>query len=91
MDEYLSAHYVALNLHSTVVCGILLVFEIEDNGVGFTDKHRESFDTLYTDHRIAEGGKGFGRFMCLKYFDKVGIKSVFGEKRPIYEPLLFDG
>ena len=44
-------------------------FLIEDNGVGFTDEHRNSFDTLYTDHRIAEGGKGFGRFTCLKYFE----------------------
>lgn len=54
-------------------------FEIEDNGVGFTDEHRDSFDTLYTDHRIAEGGKGFGRFTCLKYFDDLGVRSVYRE------------
>ena len=39
-------------------------FEIEDNGIGFTDEHRNSFDTLYSDRKIAEGGKGFGRFVC---------------------------
>jgi hypothetical protein len=31
-------------------------FEIEDNGIGFTDEHRESFDTLYGDLKISEGG-----------------------------------
>lgn len=55
------------------VCG----FEIQDNGVGFTDEHRDSFDTLYTDRKIAEGGKGFGRFTCLKYFDDLRIKSIY--------------
>jgi anti-sigma regulatory factor (Ser/Thr protein kinase) len=50
-------------------------FEIEDNGVGFTDEHRDSFDTLYSDLKIKEGGKGFGRFICLKYFDDVRVES----------------
>ena len=52
-------------------------FEIEDNGIGFTDEHRNSFDTLYTDRRIADGGKGFGRFTCLKYFHDLHVKSVY--------------
>ena len=52
-------------------------FEIEDNGIGFTDEHRDSFDTLYTDLKITEGGKGFGRFTCLKYFEDLHIESVY--------------
>ena len=52
-------------------------FEIADNGIGFTDEHRNSFDTLYTDRRVSEGGKGFGRFTCLKYFDNVRIESSY--------------
>ena len=52
-------------------------FEIEDNGIGFTDEHRDSFDTLYTDLKITEGGKGFGRFTCLKYFNDLHIKSIY--------------
>ena len=48
-------------------------FDIEDNGIGFNDAHRQSFDTLYTDRKIAEGGKGFGRFTCLKYFEDPAI------------------
>lgn len=53
----------------------VVAFSVTDNGVGFTDEHRESFDTLYTDCRIAEGGKGFGRFICLKYFDNLDVDS----------------
>ena len=54
-------------------------FDIEDNGIGFNDAHRQSFDTLYTDRKIAEGGKGFGRFTCLKYFEDLRVKSVYRE------------
>ena len=54
-------------------------FEVEDNGVGFTLENRESFDTLYSDFKISEGGKGFGRFICLKYFENVYVDSIFAE------------
>jgi signal transduction histidine kinase len=47
-----------------------------DNGIGFTDNNRESFDTLYSDHKIKQGGKGFGRFTCLKYFKDLHIDSI---------------
>ncbi len=52
-------------------------FAIEDNGIGFTDAHRNSFDTLYTDLKITDGGKGFGRFICLKYFEDLHVQSVY--------------
>ena len=52
-------------------------FDVEDNGIGFTKAHRDSFDTLYSDLKINEGGKGFGRFICLKYFEDLCVKSVF--------------
>jgi hypothetical protein len=52
-------------------------FEIFDNGIGFNDDHRKSFDTLYSDLKIKEGGKGFGRFTCLKYFNQAHVESVF--------------
>lgn len=51
--------------------------EVEDNGIGFTDNHRQSFDTLYTDLKIGEGGKGFGRFTCLKYFENLHVESIY--------------
>ncbi|WP_430229973.1 ATP-binding protein [Nitrosomonas communis] len=52
-------------------------FTVIDNGIGFNDENREAFDTLYTDQKIAEGGKGFGRFTCLKYFHDIEIDSVY--------------
>ncbi len=50
-------------------------FTVKDNGVGFNDKNRTSFDTLYSEHKIDIGGKGFGRFTCLKYFEDLVISS----------------
>ena len=32
-------------------------FEIIDNGIGFTDENRQSFDTLYTDLKSARAAK----------------------------------
>lgn len=52
-------------------------FLIKDNGIGFTDKNRNSFDTLYSDYKFLKGGKGFGRFICLKYFEDLEIESIY--------------
>jgi hypothetical protein len=54
-------------------------FRVKDNGTGFTKSNRDAFDTLYTEQKIADGGKGFGRFTCLKYFDRVKVSSTFAE------------
>ena len=54
-------------------------FRVKDNGIGFTKTNRDAFDTLYTEQKIADGGKGFGRFTCLKYFDRVKVSSTFAE------------
>ena len=54
--------------------------EIRDNGVGFTQKHRDSFDTFYSEQKKAQGGKGFGRFMYLKYFNEVKAQSVYASE-----------
>ena len=59
-------------------------FEVEDNGIGFTERHLESFDTLYSDQKIDQGGKGFGRFVCLKHFKKFSVKSVFKSEDKFY-------
>lgn len=52
-------------------------FEIRDNGIGFNEVNKESFDTLYSDLKSSEGGKGFGRFTCLKYFKNLTVESIF--------------
>ena len=52
-------------------------FVIVDNGIGFTQKNRDSFDTFYSSHKAVKGGKGFGRFMYKKYFERVDVDSVY--------------
>jgi hypothetical protein len=52
-------------------------FIVRDDGVGFNQEHRNSFDTLYTALKATDGGKGFGRFTCLKYFHHLTVESVF--------------
>lgn len=51
--------------------------EIQDNGIGFNTKNRNSFDTFYSDLKKNNGGKGFGRFMFIKYFGEVKIESIY--------------
>ncbi len=53
--------------------------EIHDNGAGFTKVNRDSFDTFYSDTKKDIGGKGFGRFLFLKYFKEVKIQSNYKE------------
>jgi anti-sigma regulatory factor (Ser/Thr protein kinase) len=50
---------------------------IEDNGIGFTDEHFNSFCTSDSTLKKAKGAKGIGRFVWLKAFDEVQIKSQF--------------
>jgi hypothetical protein len=52
-------------------------YEIEDNGVGFTDKNMEYFKESDTTHKV--GGKGVGRFLWLKTFDSAQVVSTYRE------------
>lgn len=54
-------------------------FTVEDDGVGFDQAHRDSFDTLYSELKAEDGGKGFGRLTCLKYFERLKVESVFND------------
>lgn len=54
-------------------------FIVKDNGIGFTQANRDAFDTLYTEKKVTDGGKGFGRFTCLKYFDRMKVTSAFAD------------
>lgn len=53
--------------------------QIIDNGVGFNPVNRDSFDTYLSATKFESGGKGFGRFMYLKYFHDAIIKSQYKE------------
>lgn len=54
-------------------------FEVSDNGIGFTDANLSYFIEADTDHKRNIGGKGVGRFVCLKAFKRMEIKSVYFE------------
>ena len=66
------------------VCGSIIGFDVVDNGVGFITANRDSFDTYLSGHKLKSGGKGFGRFMYLKYFNKVSIDSYYMEDGKFY-------
>jgi len=50
--------------------------EIEDNGDGFDDANYQSFGERGTEHKIALGCKGIGRFVFPKVFDTVRYTSL---------------
>lgn len=52
-------------------------FRIVDNGIGFNDRNMESFNTLDSSYKAALGGRGVGRLLWLKAFQKVTVSSVF--------------
>lgn len=52
-------------------------FVVEDNGVGFTSQNYKSFLTAESEYKISKGAKGIGRFVCLKAFKAVEIKSYY--------------
>lgn len=60
-------------------------FEISDDGIGFTDKNFESFETIATIHKVEKGCKGIGRFTWLKAFDRVEIESVYTDGEEHYK------
>lgn len=60
-------------------------FVVRDNGIGFTQENRDAFDTVYTEKKVADGGKGFGRFTCLKYFDRMHVASIFADSDGLHK------
>jgi len=52
---------------------------ITDNGHGFTGENYDSFLTLDSRAKTALGGKGVGRLVWLKMFERVEINSTFVE------------
>jgi|688.fasta_scaffold20930_8 hypothetical protein len=63
-------------------------FEIEDNGIGFNEENKNSFDTAFSDLKREYGGKGVGRFIFLKFFKNVSVESTYIDG--VYKKLTFD-
>jgi hypothetical protein len=50
-------------------------FSVSDTGIGFTDANYDSFNIVDSPYKAAHGGKGLGRFLWLKAFERVEIDS----------------
>jgi len=67
-----------------------LQIDIIDNGNGFTDESFERFN--HALDKSDEQHKGIGRFVFLKYFDKIDVESRYGEsKRTFTFNSIYDG
>lgn len=60
-------------------------FEVIHNGNGFNDTNYNSFLEAYSSLKIEKGCKGIGRFLWLKAFSNVHIKSVFNLNNEWYK------
>lgn len=54
-------------------------FVVTDNGIGLDEDNLKAFIEADTDHKIDIGGKGVGRFVCLKAFKELNITSFYKE------------
>lgn len=54
-------------------------FIVSDNGIGLDEENLKAFIEADTDHKIDIGGKGVGRFVCLKAFKELNITSYYKE------------
>jgi hypothetical protein len=54
---------------------------VTDNGIGFTDTNLVSFETSDSRYKYKRGGKGVGRFIWIKTFDRIMIDSVIQKGR----------
>ena len=50
---------------------------VEDNGIGMNDENFRSFTEADSEHKLSIGGKGLGRFVCLKAFKYLSVESIY--------------
>lgn len=56
-------------------CDKISSYSVTDNGDGFTEENVNSFNKLWSTHKVTFGCKGSGRFTWLKIFNKISINS----------------
>lgn len=54
-------------------------FKVTDNGVGFDADNIRAFSEFDTERKAKIGGKGIGRLVCLKAFDKLKVESIYND------------
>lgn len=52
-------------------------FIVRDNGIGFNEDNYTSFNYAHSTYKIKQGGKGIGRIIWLRAFNKVEVESIF--------------
>lgn len=67
------------NLNDKNSKGFVIGFNIKDNGIGFNSKNFDSFNYAHSTYKASKGGKGIGRFVWLRAFNKVEIESKYQE------------
>lgn len=62
-----------------LAAGPIRGFAVQDDGIGFTEDNFRSFGTSDTTKKVSKGGKGVGRLVWLKAFEKAEIDSQYTE------------
>jgi hypothetical protein len=60
-------------------------FTVTDNGIGFDEANLDAFLTSDTQNKVDRGGKGIGRFVWLKAFDRAEIESHYRQNGGLVE------
>ncbi|MGR0482265.1 MAG: ATP-binding protein [Candidatus Electronema sp. V4] len=63
--------------------GDIIGFKIIDNGIGFNDENMTSFSMLDSKYKTARGGRGVGRLLWLKAFQRATVESIYVDKNSI--------
>ena len=56
-------------------------FIVTDNGIGFDEANFNAFMTLDTEYKVQKGGRGIGRLLWLKAFERVNVVSRFSNDK----------
>jgi hypothetical protein len=57
----------------------IISLHVMDNGIGLDEENYISFQEFDSEHKSSIGGKGIGRLLCLKAFQKMTIDSIYLE------------
>jgi hypothetical protein len=60
-----------------------LLISVEDNGIGLDERNFESFLTPFSGLKLQKRGRGFGRFIAFKVFDRIHYQSRDGDGEPL--------
>lgn len=52
-----------------------LLISITDNGIGLNDENYKSFKTPFSGYKLDKRGRGFGRFIAFKIFERINYQT----------------